>query len=192
MTNLFKKSSFPVAGAAPAPKAVDLTLHGLSSRMLDLDDVPALMSLSYDSAVEMKVPHLYCPEHNHDHLAAILERGVSFGVCDVEDRSKLCAAAMFVPIDAGIAMLKDFESAHVFIRPDCRSLAVVRVLFGAVRRYSNETGRTLLVHQVSYFDALAGRTTQTERVQRLYRWLDMDGSYGITFACRPLAAEAAE
>lgn len=164
------------------PDAGSNARGGLSTRMLDFADIPAMMALAYDSAVESGVAERYCARHSRAHFAGLLIRGVGIGVCDGSD---VIGLALFAPIDAGFAVLEDMESAHIFIRSDRRSIEVARMMFRAIRRLAQETGHTLLVHQVAYFDALSGRRTQTERVERLYKRMRLDGSYGITYVCRP-------
>lgn len=165
-----------------ATGATDLTLRGLTTRLLDSGDLAGLMTLSRESAAEAGVLEHYCANHNRAHLEGLLERGTGIGVCE---GAHLIGAALFTQIDTGIALLDDMESAHIFVRPGCRGLHVARALFRAIRQFSEATGRTMLVHQVSYWDALAGRKIQTGRVEKLYKRMIGDGSYGITYVCRP-------
>lgn len=159
----------------------------LSTRKLNVADLPALIELARLSAVEAGVSHRYSAQHTEAHLSNILANGVAIGVCI---RGKLIGVAMFTRIDAGFALLDELESAHIFIHTDYRSPRVAKSLFEAIHQLADATGRPVLLHQVAYFDMLAGRKEQTERVEKLYKRMKFDGPYGITYVCRPTSSRS--
>lgn len=172
-----RKIELAVEGPAAAGEAT------ITTRLLHEGDVPALMALTYDFTLEFGVASRYDAEHNAEHMSDVLERGIGIGVCE---HGKVVGAALFVPIDTGYEVPKDaMETAHVVVHRNNRSMNVVRALFMAVRRLANATGLKLLMHQISYPSALSGSKVQTERVEQLYKYFVRDGSYGITYVCRP-------
>ncbi len=163
-------------------------MSNIEIRMTARTDAEALVRLSRESAIESGALHLFEEGHSREHLTDLLERGVGFAA--VED-GEVIGVALFTPIDTGFARLQDLESQHIYVRPDRRSMRLVRKLFGAVQEYADANQHTILLHQVAYFSALNGQTTETKRVGALYKYFEFEGSFGATYVCRPKAKKVA-
>ena len=146
------------------------------------NDGPALLALACDSAREAGALSLYDEEHARAHLANLLDRGVTFVACAGD---QVIGAAMFTRIDAGIALLRDYESAHIFIDSRHRSIRIFLDLVDAIRRFGREKQVVMLFHGIHYLDAIRGSKEHVDRLGKLYRFAKMEGTYGITYACRP-------
>ena len=168
--------------SSPNPNSQISSDKHLVVRRANLKDVPALMELSYDSARESGVIEQYDAVHNREHLTTVLTRGVSFVAC--ED-GEVIGSVLFVPIDTGYSLLKHMESAHLYVRSGRRSMPVVRAIIQAVKDYSTANNVVMFLHQVSYPAAIAGQRAQTRRVGALYKYFNLEGSYGASHVVRP-------
>ena len=154
----------------------------LRVRRATIDDIDALIALALDSAQEHGALKSFDKEHARAHMEDILRRGIIYAAVVGDD---LIGAAMLTPIDTSFCFLEDLESQHLFLRADRRGYHVVSAILRRVKSHARDHGISILMHQVAYHAALAGDKRQTQRVERLYKRFGFDGSYGITYVCRP-------
>lgn len=151
-------------------------------RRASMDDIASIVALALESAQEQGALHTFKKDHAQAHMEDLLRRGIIYAAFMGDE---LIGAVMLAPIDTGFSFLPDLESHHLFLRADRRGYHVVNALKNRVQDHADEHGINVLFHQVAYFAALSGDKTHTQRVEKLYKRFKFDGSYGITYVCRP-------
>lgn len=138
-----------------------------------------LVSLAHAAAIESKCEEIFNKAHATRHMQRILDHGIAFIALQDDCVIGTITAA---PIDAGFAMLADFETTHVFYRPECRSYVAIAGLFNYAASYARERGLSILFSQCDYRAAVAGHDGNSKRVEKLYKMLGLKGPVGIVYA----------
>jgi hypothetical protein len=146
------------------------------------DDVPGIVHLTKEFAHESGSKWIRCFDkvHAERHMLHIIDEGV----CFVAAKGNLIIGMIAcLRIDTGFTYLPDLETVHIYICPAWRKSRAIFRLFDEVENFGAKQNCKIFFHQTNYPAAIDGVSSNSSRVETLYKRRDYHGPIDVVYTC---------